>query len=35
MVEKAAAQHPFTPGRNNLNGGWEVLRKLDGTVIKQ
>jgi mannonate dehydratase len=33
--EKAAAQYPFTPGRNNLNGGWGVLRKLDGTVIKQ
>jgi len=33
--EKAAARYPFTPGRNNLNGGWGVLRKLDGTVIKQ
>jgi mannonate dehydratase len=33
--EKAAAKYPFTPGRNNLNGGWGVLRKLDGTVIKQ
>ena len=33
--EKAAAKYPFTPGRNNLNGGWGVLRKLDGTVVKQ
>ncbi|HZY72575.1 MAG TPA: starvation-sensing protein RspA, partial [Edaphobacter sp.] len=33
--EKAAAKSPFTPGRNNLNGGWGVIRKLDGTVIKQ
>ncbi len=33
--EKAAAKSPFTQGRNNLNGGWGVLRKLDGTVIKQ
>jgi mannonate dehydratase len=33
--EKAAAKYPFTAGRNNLNGGWGVLRKLDGTVIKQ
>ena len=33
--EKAAAKAPFTPGRNNLNGGWGELRKRDGTVIKQ
>lgn len=33
--EKAAARSPFTPGRNNLNGGWGVIRRLDGTVIKQ
>ncbi|MEO8736161.1 MAG: enolase C-terminal domain-like protein [Edaphobacter sp.] len=33
--EKAAAKYPFTPGRNNLNGGWGVVRRLDGTVIKQ
>ncbi|HEV2275401.1 MAG TPA: enolase C-terminal domain-like protein [Acidobacteriaceae bacterium] len=33
--EQAAAKFPFTPGRNNLNGGWGEVRKLDGTVIKQ
>ncbi len=33
--EKAAAKYPFTPGRENLNGGWGEVRKLDGTVIKQ
>lgn len=33
--EKAAAKYPFTQDRRNLNGGWGVLRKLDGTVIKQ
>ncbi len=33
--EKAAAKAPFTPGRNNLNGGWGEIRKRDGTVIKQ
>jgi mannonate dehydratase len=33
--EKAAAKTPFTPGRNNLNGGWGEIRKRDGTVIKQ
>ena len=33
--EKAAAKSPFTPGRNNLNGGWGEIRKRDGTVIKQ
>ena len=33
--EKEAAKAPFTPGRNNLNGGWGEIRLLDGTVIKQ
>ncbi len=33
--EQAAARSPFTPGRNNLNGGWGEIRKRDGTVIKQ
>lgn len=33
--EKEAAKAPFTPGRNNLNGGWGEVRLLDGTVIKQ
>jgi mannonate dehydratase len=33
--EAAAAKAPFTPGRNNLNGGWGEIRKRDGTVIKQ
>jgi mannonate dehydratase len=33
--EAAAAKAPFTPGRNNLNGGWGELRKRDGTIIKQ
>jgi mannonate dehydratase len=33
--EKEAAKSPFTPGKNNLNGGWGEVRKLDGTVIKQ
>ena len=39
--EKAAAKYPFggTQGRggprNNLNGGWGVIRRRDGTVIKQ
>ena len=33
--EQAAAKAPFTPGRNNLNGGWGEIRKRDGTVIKQ
>jgi mannonate dehydratase len=33
--EKAAAKYPFTPGRNNLNGGWGEIRRRDGTVIKQ
>jgi mannonate dehydratase len=33
--EQAAAKAPFTPGGNNLNGGWGEIRKRDGTVIKQ
>jgi mannonate dehydratase len=33
--EKEAAKAPFTPGRDNLDGGWGVIRRLDGTVIKQ
>lgn len=33
--EKAAAKVPFTPGQNNLNGGWGEIRRRDGTVIKQ
>ncbi len=32
---KAAAKYPFGPGRNNLNGGWGDVRRLDGTIIKQ
>jgi mannonate dehydratase len=37
--EKAAAKYPFGGSgggfRNNLNGGWGEVRRLDGTVIKQ
>jgi mannonate dehydratase len=38
--EKAAAKYPFGPGRpgsgrDNLNGGWGDVRRLDGTIIKQ
>lgn len=33
--EKEAAKSPFTQGKNNLNGGWGEIRRLDGTVIKQ
>ena len=33
--EKEAAKFPYTPGRNNLNGGWGEIRLRDGTVIKQ
>jgi mannonate dehydratase len=33
--EQAAAKAPFTPGKNNLNGGWGEIRKRDGTVLKQ
>jgi mannonate dehydratase len=37
--EKAAAKYPFGHGergeREELNGGWGVIRRRDGTVIKQ
>ena len=35
--EKLAAKHPFRSdgARGSLNGGWGVIRRLDGTVIKQ
>ena len=36
--EKLAAKYPFRAGGGgggNLNGGWGVIRRLDGTVIKQ
>ena len=36
--EKLAAKYPFRAGagdRGGLNGGWGVIRRLDGTVIKQ
>jgi mannonate dehydratase len=37
--EKAAAKYPFGgsggSGTRGLNGGWGVIRKRDGTVIKQ
>jgi mannonate dehydratase len=37
--EKLAAKYPFRSGgggaTGNLNGGWGVIRRLDGTVIKQ
>lgn len=33
--EKEAAKAPFTPSRDGLNGGWGVIRREDGTVIKQ
>ncbi len=33
--EKLAAKAPFTPGNNNLNGGWGEIRRRDGTIIKQ
>jgi mannonate dehydratase len=36
--EKLAAKYPFRSGegpRAILNGGWGVIRRLDGTVIKQ
>jgi mannonate dehydratase len=38
VEEKLAAKYPFRSGtgeRGNLNGGWGVIRRLDGTVIKQ
>jgi mannonate dehydratase len=35
--EKLAARYPFRSDgtRGGLNGGWGVIRRLDGTVIKQ
>ena len=37
--EKAAARFPFghgeQGGRQEYNGGWGVIRRRDGTVIKQ
>jgi mannonate dehydratase len=33
--EAAAAKYPFTDSKDNLNGGWGEVRRLDGTVIKQ
>jgi mannonate dehydratase len=36
--EAAAARFPFgreTGNRGQLNGGWGILRRRDGTVIKQ
>jgi mannonate dehydratase len=33
--EKLAAKYPFRDGSNGLNGGWNDVRRLDGTVIKQ
>ena len=35
--EKLAAKYPFRSdgARGTLNGGWGVIRRLDGTVIKQ
>jgi mannonate dehydratase len=37
--ERAAAKYPFGSGeqgeRQELNGGWGVIRRRDGTVIKQ
>jgi len=38
--EKAAAKYPFGAGdrggeRGRLNGGWGIIRRRDGTIIKQ
>jgi mannonate dehydratase len=37
--EKAAARYPFghleTGERQRLNGGWGIVRRRDGAVIKQ
>jgi mannonate dehydratase len=36
--EKAAAKYPFgteTGERKNLNGGWGIVRRADGSVINQ
>jgi mannonate dehydratase len=33
--EELAAKYPFRDGPEHLNGGWGVIRRDDGTVIKQ
>ncbi len=33
--EALASKHPFTDGPERLNGGWGVIRREDGSVIKQ
>lgn len=33
--EQLAAKHPFRDGPDHLNGGWGIIRRYDGTVIKQ
>ena len=33
--EQLAAKHPFRDGPDHLNGGWGIVRRYDGTVIKQ
>jgi mannonate dehydratase len=33
--EQLAAKYPFREGPNHLNGGWGIIRRSDGTVIKQ
>jgi mannonate dehydratase len=33
--EELAAKYPFRDGPANLNGGWGIIRREDGTVIKQ
>ena len=35
VKEELAAKYPFRDGPEHLNGGWGVLRREDGTVIKQ
>ena len=33
--EQLAAKHPFRDGPDHLDGGWGIVRRYDGTVIKQ
>jgi mannonate dehydratase len=33
--EELAAKYPFRDGPEHLNGGWGIIRRDDGTVIKQ
>jgi mannonate dehydratase len=33
--EQLAAKYPFREGPDHLNGGWGIVRRSDGTVIKQ